>query len=154
MRSWISITLLCLVVAGCGPRHQAWTQYGALELRNSFIVQPLNMHLGVWEDVIECLGDDARNQVDPVEDIEWIVADSLIDWTIPGLIYGATIYDPSLEGKEWVIIIEASEWFTPHTPSHEMIHVLGNARGHPPHLFRCVFPEAVRHPFRPIIKGG
>lgn len=81
-------------------------------------IQPFAMHLGVWHDVASCL------RLDPIPDptqIQWFVADALVDTESMSMVYGATEFDE--DDQPVSVFLDRKYIFHAGVVSHEIVHV-------------------------------
>jgi len=140
--------LVCALVLSCASpttfelvRDQA--TYGSARVIGLRQVAPLNMHLGIWRDVNECVSGEAPV---PPEGFFWAVADTII--TPDGyLAYGVTAFLPRLGAVG--IILERPYWAFAPTISHEAVHAITQNPTHEGAEWTCVMPSPVDLPLRP-----
>jgi hypothetical protein len=155
MKKWLMglLVLLAACASFQSPQPQMVGGLPAISMGDSVVVvnrRPAglyNLHYGIWQDMIWCLGLDPAT-VPPPDYIPWFVADSIK--TPEGfLAYGMTARDDN--NISTGVVIEAPFYFMPAVISHEMIHVLAGAAAdsHPSELFgNCTMPMPFDLPAR------
>ena len=149
--------VLVLLVLACGCATQA-VQDGLISLpggdtetrifgRKSMPL--LNTHLGIFEDVRECLAAVGIENSTPAWAVRWSLADS-IKMQDGFWAYGLTV---SWTTETPQIIIEEPFWLNPGIVSHEAIHVLSKSGGHSGSAWRCEMPTFEALPLRMWTEG-
>lgn len=138
-------------------RTQSWVEgdgYGAgdgtLEFNELQLLPVMGVHAGIWYDVVECLGLDITEVMDP-RDVTWGVATEIIHLEAGLYLYGAAILEEEHGGP--MIVIERPYWFHASIISHEVAHVLGEPEGSVG-LARCTMPVPGELERRSVEDGG
>ena len=131
---------LALVLAGCFPNGvpgqsapppepipSTWERFDDYGIMNRQPANLLGLHRGVWQDVAERCLKLAPGTYPPADEVEWFVADSIINLDEGFYAYGLTFHRSDPESGEFIgtsIIIEGGQWFEPWVISHESTHAL------------------------------